>query len=43
MRRRALSGCRRLDALEPGITQVEWGPNGEVLMPGHLPTRPGEL
>ena len=34
---------RRLEALEPGITQVEWGPNGEVLMPGHLPTRPGEL
>lgn len=34
---------RRLEALEPGITQVEWGPNGEVLMPGHLATRPGEL
>ncbi len=34
---------RRLEALEPGITQVEWGPNGEVLMPGHLPTRPSEL
>lgn len=34
---------RRLEALEPGITQVEWGPNGEVLMPGHLPARPGEL
>jgi DNA-binding NtrC family response regulator len=34
---------RRLEALEPGITQVEWGPNGEVLMPGHLPTRPGTL
>ncbi len=34
---------RRLEALEPGITQLEWGPNGEVLMPGHLPTRPGEL
>lgn len=34
---------RRLEALEPGITQVEWGPNGEVLMPGHLPTRPGKL
>jgi two-component system probable response regulator PhcQ len=34
---------RRLEALEPGITQVEWGPNGEVLMPGHLPTRPGDL
>lgn len=29
---------RRLEALEPGITQVEWGPNGEVLMPGHLTT-----
>jgi hypothetical protein len=34
---------RRFEALEPGITQVEWGPNGEVLMPGHLPTRPSEL
>ena len=34
---------QRLEALEPGITQVEWGPNGEVLMPGHLPTRPSGL
>jgi len=34
---------RRLEALEPGITQVDWGPNGEVLMPGDLLTRPGEL
>jgi len=34
---------RRLEALEPGITQVEWGPNGEVLMPSHLLTRPSEL
>lgn len=34
---------RRLEALEPGITQVEWGPNGEVLMPDHLSTRPSEL
>lgn len=34
---------RRLEALEPGITQVEWGPNGEVLLPDHLLTRPGEL
>jgi YesN/AraC family two-component response regulator len=24
---------RRLEALEPGLTHVEWGPNGEVLMP----------
>lgn len=24
---------RRLEALEPGITKVDWGPNGEVLMP----------
>ena len=24
---------RRLEELEPGLTQVEWGPNGEVLMP----------
>lgn len=23
----------RLEALEPGITHVDWGPNGEVLMP----------
>jgi CheY-like chemotaxis protein len=34
---------RRVEALEPGITQVEWGPLGEVLMPGRLPTRPGKL
>lgn len=34
---------RRLEAMEPGITQVDWGPNGEVLMPGHLPTLPGML
>jgi two-component system probable response regulator PhcQ len=34
---------RRLEALEPGITQVEWGQNGEVLMPGHLPTQPGKF
>ena len=24
---------RRLEALEPGITHVEWGPGGEVLLP----------
>jgi response regulator RpfG family c-di-GMP phosphodiesterase len=24
---------RRLEELEPGITQVNWGPGGEVLMP----------
>ena len=24
---------RRLEELEPGLTQVDWGPNGEVLMP----------
>ncbi|MGC4395847.1 response regulator [Hydrogenophaga sp. T2] len=24
---------RRLEALEPGITHVEWGPDGEVLLP----------
>lgn len=24
---------RRLEVLEPGLTHVEWGPNGEVLMP----------
>lgn len=34
---------RRLEALEPGITQVEWGPNGEVLMPESLSTQPGGL
>ena len=34
---------RRLEVLEPGITQVEWGPNGEVLMPGYLPTQPSKL
>jgi two-component system probable response regulator PhcQ len=28
---------RRLEHIEPGITRVEWGPNGEVLMP---PLRP---
>jgi len=27
---------RRLEALEPGITHVDWGPNGEVLMPDAL-------
>ena len=34
---------RRLEALEPGITQVEWGPNGEVLMPDYVTTQPSEL
>jgi response regulator RpfG family c-di-GMP phosphodiesterase len=24
---------RRLEMLEPGLTHVDWGPNGEVLMP----------
>ena len=24
---------RRLEEMEPGITRVEWGPDGEVLMP----------
>lgn len=24
---------RRLEAQEPGLTHVDWGPNGEVLMP----------
>lgn len=28
---------RRLEALEPGITHVEWGAGGEVLMPTGLP------
>ena len=27
---------RRLEELEPGLTVVEWGPNGEVLMPDEL-------
>lgn len=27
---------RRLEEQEPGITQVEWGPNGEILMPEGL-------
>jgi len=27
---------RRLEALEPGITHVDWGPHGEVLMPEAL-------
>lgn len=27
---------RRLEELEPGLTVVEWGPNGEVLMPESL-------
>ncbi|CAN7404338.1 hypothetical protein LJR129_002504 [Acidovorax sp. LjRoot129] len=26
---------RRLEALEPGLTQVAWGPDGEVLGPEH--------
>ena len=30
---------RRLEEMEPGITQVAWGPGGEVLMP----TLPGPL
>lgn len=25
--------ARRLEEMEPGITKVEWGPHGEVLMP----------
>lgn len=29
----AAAEARRLEALEPGLTQVQWGPNGEVLMP----------
>jgi DNA-binding NtrC family response regulator len=31
--------CRRLEEEEPGITHVNWGPQGEVLMP----TLPGPL
>lgn len=30
--------ARRLEALEPGITKVEWGPHGEVLMPDLIET-----
>lgn len=33
---------RRLEALEPGITRVEWGPNGEVLMPDSLMKQRGK-
>ncbi len=32
---------RRLEALEPGLTQVDWGPNGEVLMPPLPPAERG--
>lgn len=35
--------ARRLEALEPGITQVEWGPHGEVLMPDLLGDAPAKL
>jgi two-component system probable response regulator PhcQ len=31
---------RRLEAMEPGLTDVNWGPNGEVVMPNLYP---GEL
>ena len=31
--RRHEAECRRLEALEPGLTRVEWGAQGEVLMP----------
>jgi response regulator RpfG family c-di-GMP phosphodiesterase len=31
---------RRLEEIEPGITHVEWGPNGEVLMPPLPRARP---
>ena len=34
---------RRLEALEPGLTQVDWGPNGEVLMPPLPPAEHGPL
>ena len=29
--------ARRLEAMEPGITRVDWGPDGEVLEPPHKP------
>lgn len=28
--------CRRLEEQEPGITVVDWGPNGEIIMPEDL-------
>lgn len=31
---------RRLESIEPGITRVEWGPQGEVLMPPLEPAPP---
>lgn len=35
---------RLIDALEQGVVQVEWGPNGELNMPeDYLPTRPARL
>jgi DNA-binding NtrC family response regulator len=30
---RSAAERQRLEELEPGLTQVAWGPNGEVLMP----------
>ena len=30
---------RRLETLEPGLTHVDWGPNGEVLMPAMADAR----
>ncbi len=33
---------QRLEALEPGLTRVEWGPQGEVLMPGLLDAGAGK-
>ncbi|NRF71109.1 EAL domain-containing protein [Aquincola sp. S2] len=34
---------RRLEELEPGLTAMQHGPDGELLMPQTLPTMPGDL
>jgi hypothetical protein len=32
--------AERLEAMEPGITQVNWGPDGSVLLDPDLPVQP---
>jgi two-component system probable response regulator PhcQ len=34
---------KRLEEMEPGLTKVEWGPNGEVLMPPLDMTPPARI
>lgn len=34
---------RKLEEEEPGLTVVEWGPNGEIIMPADALTEPGPL